>query len=175
MAFDWHNLSSAPAAALEPIPGDDFDFASPDVQMARALYPYVPDPAGVDTEISFSRGEVLRVRNAQRARWWVARNEGGEVGMVPSNYLNVLADNEVAEMRRMGARGMPALEGGVGAGIGPAEGVDAGDAGVGGADGADGGAGGGPALSPMARRMQGQPQRPMWDRLGERASGWGWA
>ena len=101
VAFDWHNLSSAPAAALEPIPGDDFDFASPDVQMVRALYPYVPDPAGVDTEIPFGKGELLRVRNAQRARWWVARNEGGEVGMVPSNYLNVLSENEVAEMRRI--------------------------------------------------------------------------
>jgi len=138
---------------------DDFDFASSDVLMARALYPYLPDPASDDTEIAFSKGEVLRVRNAQRARWWVARNEKGEVGMVPSNYLNVLTENEMVDMRRMGAGGVPALDGATDGNV-----PDAGAAGA---------AAAGPVLSPMARRMQGQ--RPMWDRMGDRASGWGWS
>lgn len=113
-----------PAPPIE-IRADDFDMTLDRVRVARAAYTYVVDPAGVDEEVAFSKNELLRVKPGGMATWWLAKNEGGEVGLVPSNYLTLLDENEVALMRRNGVPGLPALDagrdmaGGLGGGVLP--------------------------------------------------------
>ena len=58
------------------------------VQRAEALYSYKAsedDP----TEISFSKGDVLEIVDSS-GKWWQARRSNGELGIVPSNYLQML-------------------------------------------------------------------------------------
>lgn len=124
---------------------DDFDIESDAISVARAVYQYIPDPMGVDAEIGFAKGELLRIRRDVAHLWWQAKNEAGEVGLVPSNYLVVLDDNQIAELRRMGVAGLPPLSSDVmqrrANGVQPA---------------------------PVARQRQGY-----LDRMGN--AGWGWA
>merc|ERR1719382_434986 len=55
-----------------------------------ALYPF---KAQSDTELSFSKGDRLEVldRPASDPEWFKARNQMGQVGLVPSNYLQELS------------------------------------------------------------------------------------
>lgn len=58
------------------------------VQRAEALYTYKAsddDP----TEISFNKGDVLEIIDSS-GKWWQARRANGELGIVPSNYLQML-------------------------------------------------------------------------------------
>ena len=76
VSFGAPGASSAPASA------------PPQVQRAEALYTYnasEDDP----TEISFSKGDVLEIVDSS-GKWWQARRANGELGIVPSNYLQML-------------------------------------------------------------------------------------
>ena len=44
-----------------------------------------------DTELSFNKGDRLEVldRPANDPEWYKARNQCGQIGLVPSNYLQV--------------------------------------------------------------------------------------
>jgi len=55
-----------------------------------ALYAF---KAQADTELSFSKGDRLEVldRPASDPEWFKARNQMGQVGLVPSNYLQELS------------------------------------------------------------------------------------
>lgn len=99
-----------PTLPVTDIAPDDFDMTLDRVRVARAIYTYIRDPAGEDDEIAFSKNELLRVKPGGMATWWLAKNEGGEVGLVPGNYLTLLDENEVATMRRNGVPGLPALD-----------------------------------------------------------------
>lgn len=57
--------------------------------VVRALYDYQASPDDVN-ELSFSKGEILRVKNTND-NWWQAKNKRGEIGMCPSNYLEVVS------------------------------------------------------------------------------------
>ncbi|KAJ8601433.1 hypothetical protein CTAYLR_005918 [Chrysophaeum taylorii] len=46
--------------------------------------------AGNEHELSFSRGERLRVMSRETPNWWKARNAAGATGMVPRNYLTIV-------------------------------------------------------------------------------------
>eukprot|EP00088_Acartia_fossae_P070681 TRINITY_DN9538_c0_g1_i1.p1 TRINITY_DN9538_c0_g1~~TRINITY_DN9538_c0_g1_i1.p1 ORF type:complete len:387 (+),score=101.03 TRINITY_DN9538_c0_g1_i1:76-1236(+) len=55
-----------------------------------ALYPF---KAQNDTELSFNKGDRLEVldRPANDPEWYKARNQCGQIGLVPSNYLQELS------------------------------------------------------------------------------------
>lgn len=57
--------------------------------VVRALYEYEASPDDVN-ELSFSKGEILRVKNTND-NWWQGKNKKGEIGMCPSNYLEVIS------------------------------------------------------------------------------------
>lgn len=56
--------------------------------LVRALYTYTANPDDVN-EMSFNKGEVFRVKNTN-GNWWQAKNKRGEIGMCPSNYLEIV-------------------------------------------------------------------------------------
>jgi len=59
---------------------------------ARALYSYT---AAIPEELSFSKGDTLAILRLQDDGWWEAEvtksvkngQPGGQIGLVPSNYL----------------------------------------------------------------------------------------
>lgn len=58
------------------------------LQRAEALYSYKAsedDP----TEISFNKGDILEIVDSS-GKWWQAYRPNGELGIVPSNYLQML-------------------------------------------------------------------------------------
>lgn len=64
------------------------DSATPRLQRAEALYSYKAsedDP----TEISFNKGDILEIVDSS-GKWWQAYRPNGELGIVPSNYLQML-------------------------------------------------------------------------------------
>ena len=56
--------------------------------LVRSLYDYNANPEDVN-ELSFKKGEVFRVKNTN-GNWWQAKNKNGEIGMCPSNYLEIV-------------------------------------------------------------------------------------
>ncbi|WFD42369.1 Transmembrane osmosensor [Malassezia psittaci] len=64
------------------------EVAAPRLQRAEALYSYKAsedDP----TEISFNKGDILEIVDSS-GKWWQAYRSNGELGIVPSNYLQML-------------------------------------------------------------------------------------
>lgn len=75
--------SAAPQGAPQSL-----ETGAPRVQRAEALYSYKAsedDP----TEISFNKGDVLEIVDSS-GKWWQAHRANGELGIVPSNYLQML-------------------------------------------------------------------------------------
>lgn len=56
--------------------------------LVRGLYDYVASPDDVN-ELSFAKGELFRVKNTN-GNWWQGKNKRGEIGMCPSNYLEIV-------------------------------------------------------------------------------------
>lgn len=59
---------------------------------ARAVYEYVGQKPG---QLSLREGEIVTVLDDKKA-WWKARNSQGQEGKVPSNYLEIVPDEEVS-------------------------------------------------------------------------------
>ncbi|ODV89096.1 hypothetical protein CANCADRAFT_28524 [Tortispora caseinolytica NRRL Y-17796] len=55
---------------------------------ARAVYAYKASPDD-ETELSFEQGELLDIADTS-GRWWQARRANGEVGICPSNYVQII-------------------------------------------------------------------------------------
>lgn len=56
--------------------------------LVRGLYDYQASPDDVN-ELSFVKGEIFRVKNTND-NWWQGKNKQGEIGMCPSNYLEII-------------------------------------------------------------------------------------
>lgn len=56
--------------------------------LVKGLYDYNASPDDAN-ELTFKKGEMLRVENTI-GNWWLGRNSRGEVGMCPSNYLEIV-------------------------------------------------------------------------------------
>ena len=71
-----HGASASPQPRI--------DMKENTVASAVALYPYTKEN---DDEISFKEGETLDIIEYTGKDWWLACNNIGETGKVPSNYL----------------------------------------------------------------------------------------
>ncbi|CCC68015.1 hypothetical protein NCAS_0A14570 [Naumovozyma castellii] len=54
----------------------------------KALYSYKADDSDA-YELSFEQGDILKVSDIE-GRWWKARKENGQTGIIPSNYVKLM-------------------------------------------------------------------------------------
>ncbi|KIW17002.1 hypothetical protein PV08_04193 [Exophiala spinifera] len=67
--------------------------AVPGGERARAEYDY---EAAEDNEVSLREGELVSDIQRIDPDWWLVKNEAGQTGLVPSNYLTLLEGEEPA-------------------------------------------------------------------------------
>lgn len=79
---DGTNISTGTGMGDTNLIIDDFPYT------ARALYSYESSPDD-ENEISFEKGEILKV-NDIHSRWWQAKRSNGEIGICPSNYVELI-------------------------------------------------------------------------------------
>ncbi|ETN37079.1 uncharacterized protein HMPREF1541_08069 [Cyphellophora europaea CBS 101466] len=72
---------------------------------ARAEYDY---EAAEDNEVSLREGEIVTDIQKIDPDWWLVKNEAGQTGLVPSNYLEELGDQPAAAPTAPAAPAAPA-------------------------------------------------------------------
>lgn len=76
----------AQTAAPAPVSPQNLDFA-------RALYDYAP--SNTQQELAFRRGDIIAILSrqdpmGQESLWWRGRLRNGEMGLFPSNYVEII-------------------------------------------------------------------------------------
>lgn len=82
-------LPSLPDEQSSATSDDDRTPGSTYLYRGKAIYSYAADPPDDPNELSFKKHEILAVSGLNKS-WWMARNEAGEEGMVPKNYIILL-------------------------------------------------------------------------------------
>lgn len=83
-----HKRTSTTSANLEK---DNRYSVVPDADypvLVRGIYDYKASPDDIN-ELSFSKGDVFKVKDTS-GNWWQGKNSKGQIGMCPSNYLEVI-------------------------------------------------------------------------------------
>ncbi|KAF8644996.1 hypothetical protein AX16_008151 [Volvariella volvacea WC 439] len=74
--------STAASSAMEPpLPVTN--------ERVLALFPYTASSSD-PTEVSFQKGEVMQIIE-RTGKWWTVRKENGTIGIIPSNYVQLMA------------------------------------------------------------------------------------
>jgi len=87
---DGQESTAAPTASeVSPAAGSDAGAGAPATNVrARALFAYKANPADPH-EISLEKDEIVTILD-RRGNWWKARKDDGTLGIVPSNYMEVI-------------------------------------------------------------------------------------
>ncbi|GJJ79039.1 peroxin-13 [Entomortierella parvispora] len=77
---------AVPATAVAPVNPQNLDFA-------RALYDFTP--SNTHQELAFRRGDIIAILSrqdpmGQESQWWRGRLRNGEMGLFPSNYVEII-------------------------------------------------------------------------------------
>ena len=59
------------------------------MSIARSLYDFTPDPNQSPKQLNIKVGQTLAIISKENDNWWLAENEYGEQGLVPSQYCEV--------------------------------------------------------------------------------------
>ncbi|KAG0047482.1 Peroxisomal membrane protein PAS20 [Gryganskiella cystojenkinii] len=79
-------VAPAEAATTAPVNPQNLDFA-------RALYDFTP--SNTHQELGFRRGDIIAILSrqdpmGQESQWWRGRLRNGEMGLFPSNYVEII-------------------------------------------------------------------------------------
>ncbi|KAI8984290.1 hypothetical protein BDF20DRAFT_376987 [Mycotypha africana] len=61
---------------------------------SKVVVAHHPYTAARDDELSFVKGDVIKVTDDSDPDWWVGKKQDGSVGYFPSNFVDVRQDNE---------------------------------------------------------------------------------
>ena len=53
-----------------------------------------------DDELNISEGEILDIVEIVEPGWWKARNQKGDVGLIPDNYVTLLSAGKISMILR---------------------------------------------------------------------------
>ncbi|KAF9275343.1 Peroxisomal membrane protein PAS20, partial [Linnemannia elongata] len=89
--------------AVAPVNPQSLDFA-------RALYDFTP--SNTHQELAFRRGDIIAILSrqdpmGQESLWWRGRLRSGEMGLFPSNYVEII--NKGGNGNNSGNSGNPAV------------------------------------------------------------------
>ncbi|KAJ7260700.1 hypothetical protein C8J57DRAFT_478908 [Mycena rebaudengoi] len=80
--------TAPPTTALPDPPSNIANIPEASPWKAKALHGYTASPED-PTEMSFKKGDILDIEDRQ-GKWWEAKRADGTVGIVPSNYLQII-------------------------------------------------------------------------------------
>ncbi|KAL5012838.1 hypothetical protein ScPMuIL_011389 [Solemya velum] len=81
-----------PVIPVPPVPEPRLSSVPKDKKIFVAVYDYTPAEEG---DLSLVHGEEYNILDDSREHWWIARNNQGKSGYIPSNYVKKKYDLEI--------------------------------------------------------------------------------